>query len=76
MRPFWNPGNEPNDVLSRFLINTTNKNIYKYNFVCFGANTGQKRLNMVAILKFKLAAEDTFEKMDATQVLFVRIFER
>ena len=27
-----------------------------------GANTGQKRLNMVAILKFKMAAEDTLEK--------------
>ena len=28
----------------------------------FGANIGQKRLNMVAILKFKMAAEDTLEK--------------
>ena len=28
----------------------------------FGANTGQKRLNMVAILKFKMAAEDNLEK--------------
>ena len=27
-----------------------------------GANTGQKRLNMVAILKFKMAAEDALEK--------------
>ena len=28
----------------------------------FRANTGQKRLNMVAILNFKMAAEDTLEK--------------
>ena len=28
----------------------------------FWANTGQKRLNMVTILKFKMAAEDAFEK--------------
>ena len=28
----------------------------------FGMNTAQKRLNMAAILKFKMAAEDAFEK--------------
>ena len=28
----------------------------------FGTNTAQKRLNMAAILKFKMAAEDAFEK--------------
>ena len=28
----------------------------------FWANTGQKRLNMVAILKIKMAAEDALEK--------------
>ena len=43
----------------------------------FQANTGQKRLNMVAILKFKMATEDTLEKkMEATQVLFSRVIER
>ena len=39
-----------------------------------GAPTGQKRLNMVAILKFKMAAEDTLEKMETTQVLFLGVF--
>ena len=38
----------------------------------FGTNTAQKRLNMAAILKFKMAAEDAFEKMEPTQVLFAR----
>ena len=28
----------------------------------FWANTARKRLNMAAILKFKMAAEDTLEK--------------
>ena len=28
----------------------------------FGTNTAQKRLNMAAILKFKMAAEDALEK--------------
>ena len=28
----------------------------------FGTNTAQKRLNMAAILKFKMAAKDAFEK--------------
>ena len=37
----------------------------------FGANTGQKRLNMAAILKFKMAAEDTLEK-NGTNSGFVR----
>ena len=37
----------------------------------FGTNTAQKRLNMAAILKFKMAAEDTFKK-NGTNSGFVR----
>ena len=37
----------------------------------FGTNTAQKRLNMAAILKFKMAAEDAFEK-NGTNSGFVR----
>ena len=37
----------------------------------FGTNTTQKRLNMAAILKFKMAAEDAFEK-NGTNSGFVR----
>ena len=37
----------------------------------FGTNTAQKRQNMVAILKFKMAAEDAFEK-NGTNTGFVR----
>ena len=37
----------------------------------FGINTAQKRLNMAAILKFKMAAEDAFEK-NGTNSGFVR----
>ena len=39
----------------------------------FWANTARKRLNMAAILKFKMAAEDTLKKMEATQVLFTTV---
>ena len=37
----------------------------------YGTNTAQKRLNMAAILKFKMAAEDAFEK-NGTNSGFVR----
>ena len=37
----------------------------------FGTNIAQKRLNMAAIFKFKMAAEDAFEK-NGTNSVFVR----
>ena len=49
---------------------------------CFGANTARKGLNMAAILKFKMGAEDTLEKnesksgskkMKANQVVLTRV---
>ena len=45
-------------------------------FHAFGANIDPKRLNMMAILKFKMAAEDTLEKNGTNSGLFVRIFRR
>ena len=38
----------------------------------FGINTAQKRLNMAAILKFKMTVKDAFEKKNGTNSGFVR----
>ena len=39
--------------------------LYAY---AFGVKTVRKMLNIAAFLKFKMAAEDTLEQMEATQV--------
>ena len=43
----------------------------------FGTNNAQKRRNMTAVLKFKMATEDAFgEKkgLEPTQILFANVF--
>ena len=45
------------------MTNISINNHYKsMTVLSFWANTARKRLNMAAILKFKMAAEDTLEK--------------
>ena len=52
------------------------KIIKKYEFVCFRGKYWSKKAKYGGILKFKMAAEDTLEKVEAPQVLFLRVFER